>query len=44
MIPPRANAAFVDGSVRFLREGLNRDAYAAYVTRASGEVIDGAQF
>jgi prepilin-type N-terminal cleavage/methylation domain-containing protein/prepilin-type processing-associated H-X9-DG protein len=34
-----ANAVFVDGSVHFLRVGLNRDIFAALVTRAGGEVI-----
>jgi prepilin-type N-terminal cleavage/methylation domain-containing protein len=36
-----ANAVFVDGSVHFLRVGLDRDVFAALVTRAGGEVIDG---
>jgi prepilin-type processing-associated H-X9-DG protein len=39
-----ANAVFVDGSVHFLREGLDRDVFAALVTRAGGEVIDGKAF
>jgi prepilin-type N-terminal cleavage/methylation domain-containing protein/prepilin-type processing-associated H-X9-DG protein len=36
-----ANAVFVDGSVHFLRVGLDRDVFAALVTRAGGEVIPG---
>jgi prepilin-type processing-associated H-X9-DG protein len=39
-----ANAVFVDGSVHFLAEGLDRDVFAALVTRAGGEVIDGIAF
>jgi prepilin-type N-terminal cleavage/methylation domain-containing protein/prepilin-type processing-associated H-X9-DG protein len=34
-----ANAVFVDGSVHFLAVGLDRDVFAALVTRAGGEVI-----
>jgi len=34
-----ANALFVDGSVHFLRVGLDRDIFAALVTRAGHEVI-----
>ncbi|HWB07737.1 MAG TPA: DUF1559 domain-containing protein [Pirellulales bacterium] len=34
-----ANALFVDGSVHFLRVGLDRDIFAAIVTRAGGEAI-----
>ena len=37
--PGGANAAFVDGSVQFLREGLSRDPFAALVTRAGGEAF-----
>ena len=39
-----ANALFVDGSVHFLAEGLDRDVFAALVTRAGGEPIDGRSF
>jgi prepilin-type N-terminal cleavage/methylation domain-containing protein/prepilin-type processing-associated H-X9-DG protein len=39
-----ANAVFVDGSVHFLAEGLNRDVFAGIVTRAGGEVIPGDSF
>ena len=39
-----ANAVFVDGSVHFLPEGLNRAVFAALVTRAGGEMVDGAAF
>jgi prepilin-type N-terminal cleavage/methylation domain-containing protein/prepilin-type processing-associated H-X9-DG protein len=39
-----ANAVFVDGSVHFLPEGLNRDVFAGLVTRAGGEVIDASSF
>jgi len=35
-----ANALFVDGSVHFLALGLDRDVFAAIVTRAGGEVFD----
>ena len=36
-----ANALLVDGSVHFLAVGLDRDVFAALVTRAGGETIDG---
>jgi len=39
-----ANALFGDGSVHFLRVGLNRDVFAGLVTRAGGEVIDGSSY
>ncbi len=39
--PTGANAVFVDGSVHFLPVGLNRDIFAALVTRAGGETIAG---
>jgi prepilin-type N-terminal cleavage/methylation domain-containing protein/prepilin-type processing-associated H-X9-DG protein len=39
-----ANAVFVDGSVHFLRVGLDRDVFAALVTRAGAETIPGDQF
>jgi prepilin-type N-terminal cleavage/methylation domain-containing protein/prepilin-type processing-associated H-X9-DG protein len=39
-----ANALFVDGSVHFLREGLNRDIFAGLVTRAGKEVIANETF
>jgi prepilin-type N-terminal cleavage/methylation domain-containing protein/prepilin-type processing-associated H-X9-DG protein len=39
-----ANAVFCDGSVRFLRVGLNPDVFAGIVTRAGGEVIDMSGF
>jgi prepilin-type N-terminal cleavage/methylation domain-containing protein/prepilin-type processing-associated H-X9-DG protein len=39
-----ANAVFVDGSVHFLREGLDRDVFAGLVTRAGGEVINEIDF
>jgi prepilin-type N-terminal cleavage/methylation domain-containing protein/prepilin-type processing-associated H-X9-DG protein len=39
--PTGANAVFVDGSVHFLAVGLDRNVFAALVTRAGGEVIDG---
>jgi prepilin-type N-terminal cleavage/methylation domain-containing protein/prepilin-type processing-associated H-X9-DG protein len=34
-----ANAVFVDGSIHFLRVGLDRDVFAALVTRAGEEVL-----
>jgi prepilin-type N-terminal cleavage/methylation domain-containing protein/prepilin-type processing-associated H-X9-DG protein len=36
-----ANAVFVDGSVHFLRVGLDRDVFAGLVTKSGGEVLDG---
>jgi prepilin-type N-terminal cleavage/methylation domain-containing protein/prepilin-type processing-associated H-X9-DG protein len=39
-----ANAVFVDGSVHFLSIGLNRDVFAALVTRAGAELIPGDAF
>jgi prepilin-type processing-associated H-X9-DG protein len=39
-----ANAVFCDGSVHFLRVGLDRDVFAALVTRAGGETIPGDAF
>ena len=39
--PSGANALLCDGSVHFLAVGLDRDVFAALVTRAGGEVIDG---
>jgi prepilin-type processing-associated H-X9-DG protein len=39
-----AAAVFVDGSVHFLREGLDRDVFAALVTRAGGEIVTGDDY
>jgi prepilin-type N-terminal cleavage/methylation domain-containing protein/prepilin-type processing-associated H-X9-DG protein len=39
-----ANALFVDGSVHFLGVGLDRDVFAALVTRAGGETINANSF
>ena len=39
-----ANAVFCDGSVHFLRVGLNRDVFAALVTRSGEETIPGDAF
>ena len=39
--PGGAGVLFVDGSVHFLREGLDRDVFAGLVTRAGDEVIPG---
>jgi prepilin-type processing-associated H-X9-DG protein len=36
-----ANGLLCDGSVRFLRVGLDRDVFAGLVTRAGGEVVPG---
>ena len=36
-----ANAVFVDGSVHFLPVGLDKVVFAAIITRAGGETIDG---
>jgi len=38
------NAAFADGSVRFMRDTVNIRVYAAVITRAGGEVVSGAEF
>jgi prepilin-type processing-associated H-X9-DG protein len=37
-----ANAVLVDGSVHFLAVGLDRDVFAALVTRAAGDTFDGS--
>lgn len=39
-----ANALLCDGSVHFLRVGLDRDVFAGLVTRAGGEVLPGDAF
>jgi prepilin-type N-terminal cleavage/methylation domain-containing protein/prepilin-type processing-associated H-X9-DG protein len=39
-----ANVAMADGSVRFLREGLDMNVLAALITRAGGEVIAGQEY
>jgi prepilin-type N-terminal cleavage/methylation domain-containing protein/prepilin-type processing-associated H-X9-DG protein len=39
-----ANAVFVDGSVHFLAVGLNRDIFAALVTRAGNERLTGSEY
>jgi prepilin-type N-terminal cleavage/methylation domain-containing protein/prepilin-type processing-associated H-X9-DG protein len=39
-----ANAVFCDGSVRFLRVGLDRDVFAAIVTKSGGESFSGEAF
>jgi prepilin-type processing-associated H-X9-DG protein len=39
--PGGANAVFVDGSVRFLRAGIDIRALAGLITRAGGEVSSG---
>jgi prepilin-type N-terminal cleavage/methylation domain-containing protein/prepilin-type processing-associated H-X9-DG protein len=39
-----ANALFLDGSVRFLREGLNGYVLFALVSRAGGEVLSAADY
>ena len=36
-----ANAVLVDGSVHFLAVGLDRDVFAALLTRAGGDMVDG---
>ena len=38
--PGGANTAFADGSVRFLKTGLDIRVLARLVTRAGGEVVD----
>jgi prepilin-type processing-associated H-X9-DG protein len=42
--PGGANAAFADGSVRFLRAGMDVRVLAALVTRAGGETLAGSEF
>ena len=42
--PGGFNAAFADGSVRFIRNTINLDVWKALITRASGEVIDADAF
>jgi prepilin-type processing-associated H-X9-DG protein len=37
--PGGANMLFADGSVRFVRDSIRKETYAALCTRASGEVI-----
>ena len=39
-----ANAVFVDGSVHFLRVGLDREVFAAIVTKSGGESFSGESF
>jgi prepilin-type N-terminal cleavage/methylation domain-containing protein/prepilin-type processing-associated H-X9-DG protein len=39
--PGGCNFAFADGSVRFVRDGIDRATYRALSTRARGEVISG---
>ena len=36
-----ANCLFADGSVRFLKESLTYPVFAAMITRAGGEIVDG---
>jgi prepilin-type processing-associated H-X9-DG protein len=40
--PDGANAVLVDGSVHYLAVGLDRDVFAALITRAGGETISGS--
>ena len=37
--PAGANVLFADGSVRFVRETVKLDVFAALCTRAAGEVV-----
>jgi prepilin-type N-terminal cleavage/methylation domain-containing protein/prepilin-type processing-associated H-X9-DG protein len=39
-----ANIAFGDGSVRFIRETIKNTAFAALVTRASGDIVNSDDF
>jgi prepilin-type N-terminal cleavage/methylation domain-containing protein/prepilin-type processing-associated H-X9-DG protein len=39
-----ANAVFCDGSVQFLKVGLDRDVFAAIVTKSGGESFSGEAF
>jgi len=38
--PGRAGAAFCDGSVRFVADGVNPAAWRAMAIRAGGEVVE----
>jgi prepilin-type processing-associated H-X9-DG protein len=42
--PGGANAVLADGSVRFLRAGMDLRVLAGLVTRAGGEVVSGSDF
>ena len=42
--PGGVNAALADGSVRFIRNSINRPAWRALATRSGGEVINGNDF
>jgi len=42
--PDGANVLFCDGSVHFVRVGLDREPFAAIVTRSGAEVIDAGAF
>jgi prepilin-type N-terminal cleavage/methylation domain-containing protein/prepilin-type processing-associated H-X9-DG protein len=42
--PGGANAAFADGSVRFLRAGMDVRVLAALVTRAGGEIVSDGDY
>jgi prepilin-type processing-associated H-X9-DG protein len=42
--PGGVNAMLMDGSVRFLRDGINLATWRALATRSQGEVIDATAF
>ena len=42
--PSGANALFVDGSVHFLKAGIDIRILASLVTRAGGEVVSGSDY
>jgi prepilin-type processing-associated H-X9-DG protein len=42
--PGGANAAFADGSVKFLKESLDIRIFARLVTRAGGEVVSAGDY
>jgi prepilin-type processing-associated H-X9-DG protein len=42
--PGGVNVGFLDGSVRFIKDGVNPQTWWAIATKAGGEVIDGGSY
>ena len=42
--PGGVNVAFLDGSVRFIKETINRTTWRAMGTRAGGEVVSASDY